>query len=102
MLGVAVEPRFHLDKAYFWLVQSIHVHRDRLPFQHPIAVANVSALIGYVAFRMSNHGVGAIPAGYGYFSDYIRDTITVMLFSPLARTTWPGDSPRQESRAVLC
>jgi len=50
-------------------------------FSIQYAVANIGAFIGYAAFPyVSIHGVGAIPADYGYCTVYIIGFIMVLLF----------------------
>ncbi|KAH7472437.1 uncharacterized protein KRP23_9431 [Phytophthora ramorum] len=74
-------------------------------FSIQYAVANVGAFIGYAAFPyVSIHGMGAIPADYGYVSVYIAGFAMVLLFLGLlwiSRQRYVNVPPTRESIALV-
>ncbi|KAG6608722.1 Proton-dependent Oligopeptide Transporter (POT) Family [Phytophthora cinnamomi] len=74
-------------------------------FSIQYAVANVGAFIGYAAFPyVSIHGLGAIPADYGYFSVYIVGLAMVVLFLAtlwVSRKRYVNVPPTRESIALV-
>jgi peptide/histidine transporter 3/4 len=67
--------------------------------------ANLGAFIGYLVFPwVSNHGIGAIPAEYGYFFVYVVGFAVVLAFSIALWTTrsrYVNVPPTKQSIAVV-